>query len=82
VYQAMAYQISKEIGAMATVLDGGPEKILLTGGLAASELLTRWIRERVGFLAPVEIHREIGEMRALAMGALRVLSGEDRAKEY
>jgi butyrate kinase len=82
VFQAMAYQIAKEVGAMATVLHGGPERILITGGLACSSLLTGWIQERVGFLAPVEVWPEVGEMEALARGALRVLNGEDEAKEY
>jgi len=82
VYEAMAYQIAKEIGAMATVLPGGPEKILLTGGLAASRMLTEWIGNRVSFLAPVEVCPEVEEMKALAMGALRVLTGRENAKEY
>ena len=82
VYEAMAYQIAKEIGAMTTVLKGDVERILLTGGLASSELLMGWIRERVGFLAPVEIWPTVEEMKALALGALRVLRGEAQAKEY
>ncbi len=82
VYQAMAYQISKEIGAMATVLKGEVERILITGGLASSELLTGWIRERVAFLAPVEVCPEIEEMNALAAGVLRALRGEVQVKEY
>ena len=82
VYQAMAYQIAKEIGGMATVLRGEVDKILLTGGLAASDPLAGWIRERVAFLAPVEVWPEVEEMKALALGALRVLRGEDEAKEY
>jgi butyrate kinase len=82
VYEAMAYQIAKEIGAMATVLKGEVERVLLTGGLASSTLLTGWIRERVSFLAPVEVVPEVGEMRALALGALRVLRGEEEEKEY
>lgn len=82
VYEAMAYQIAKEIGAMATVLKGDVERILLTGGLAKSSLLVQWIRERVAFLAPVEVWSEVEEMRALALGALRVLRGEEPAKEY
>lgn len=82
VYRAMAYQISKEIGAMATVLNGEFLKILLTGGLAASSLLTGWIRAQVGFLGPVEVWPEVGEMRALARGGLRILRGEEVAKEY
>jgi len=82
VYEAMAYQIAKEIGAMATVLRGEIDRILLTGGLAASLLLTRWIRERVAFLAPVTVWPEVKEMDALALAALRVLRGEEEAKEY
>ncbi len=82
VYRAMAYQIAKEIGAMATVLKGDVQKILLTGGLAASSILTGWIQERVAFLAPVEFWPEVEEMRALALGGLRVLRGEEEPKEY
>lgn len=82
VYEAMAYQIAKEIGAMATVLKGGVERILLTGGLSSSEILTGWIRERVSFLAPVQVYPEVEEMKALALGALRVLRGQDPGKEY
>jgi butyrate kinase len=82
VFEAMAYQIAKEIGAMATVLKGEAERILLTGGLASSDLLTAWIRHSVGFLAPVEVWPEVEEMKALALGALRVLLGEIQAKEY
>jgi len=82
VYGAMAYQIAKEIGAMATVLKGEVEMILLTGGLASSTLLMDWVRERVVFLAPVEVWPEVAEMRALALGGLRVLRGQEDAKEY
>ena len=82
VYEAMAYQIAKEIGAMATVFSGRVERILLTGGLAASDLLTGWIRERVSFLASVEVWPEVEEMKALALGAHRVLKGEIQPKEY
>ena len=81
-YRAMAYQIAKEIGAMATVLEGGLQKILLTGGLASSELFTGWIKVRVDFLGPVEVWPEVEEMRALALGGLRALSGDEEVKEY
>lgn len=82
VFEAMAYQISKEIGAMSTVLEGRVDAILLTGGLSSSDLLMGWVKRRVGFLAPVEILPEVEEMRALAQGGLRVLRGEERAKLY
>lgn len=82
VYEAMAYQIAKEIGAMATVLRGDVQKILLTGGLTGSDLLVKWIAERVVSIAPVEVCPVVGEMEALALGAIQVLNGETQMKEY
>ncbi len=82
VYEAMAYQIAKEIGAMATVLRGDVQKILLTGGLTGSDLLVKWISERVDSIAPVEVCPVVEEMEALALGAIRVLNGETQLKEY
>ena len=82
VYQAMAYQISKEIGAMATVLCGNIDAIVLTGGIARSTMITAWIEERVRFIAPVKVYQGEDEMRSLAQGAFRVLRGEEQAKEY
>ena len=82
VYEAMAYQIAKEIGGMATVLKGDVDAVVLTGGVARSEMLVGWIRERVAFIAPVLVYPGEDEMLALAQGALRVLRGEEAAKEY
>ena len=82
VYQAMAYQIAKEIGAMATVLKGKVDAVVLTGGLAYSKMLLGWIRERVSWIGPVLIYPGEDEMLALAQGALRVLQGEEEAKVY
>lgn len=82
IYQAMAYQIAKEIGATATVLNGKIDAIVLTGGLAGSIMLTEWIRERVGFIARILVYPGEDEMRSLALGALRVLQGKEKALEY
>jgi butyrate kinase len=82
VYEAMAYQIAKEIGAMATVLEGVVDAIAVTGGVAHSEVLLKWIRERVGWIAPILVYAGENEMLALAQGALRVLRGEERALVY
>jgi len=82
VYEAMAYQIAKEIGAMATVVKGDVRAIVLTGGLAKSKMLTDWIKERVEFIAEVMILPGEFEMEAMAKGALRVLKGEEQAKNY
>jgi len=82
IYRAMAYQISKEIGAMSAVLKGRVDVIVLTGGLSHSRLLTEWVREMVEFIAPVKVFPGEDEMQALADGGLRFLRGEERAKEY
>jgi butyrate kinase len=78
----MAYQIAKEIGAMATVLRGEVDAVILTGGLAHSEMLLTWIIERVAWIGPVLVYPGEDEMLALAQGALRVLRGEEQAKAY
>jgi len=82
IYEAMAYQIAKEIGLMATVLKGEVDAIVLTGGLAYSEMLVGWIRERVAWIAPLLVYPGEDEMLAMAQGALRVLRGEELAREY
>jgi len=82
VFEAMAYQIAKEIGAMATVLSGKVDAIVLTGGLANSDMLVNWIKERVNWIAPVLLYPGEDEMLAMAQGALRVLRGEEEARVY
>lgn len=82
IYQAMAYQIAKEIGSMAAVLKGQTDAIVITGGLAHSEMLLGWIRESVSWIAPILVYAGEDEMLALAQGALRVLRGEEQALDY
>lgn len=82
VFRAMAYQIAKEIGAMATVLAGQVQAIVLTGGAAQSKLLTDWISKSVSFIAPVILFPGEFEMEAMAHGALRVLRQEEEALKY
>lgn len=82
IYEAMAYQIAKEIGLMATVLKGDVDAIVLTGGLARSDMLVDWIVQRVEWIAPVMIYPGEDEMLAMAQGALRVLRDEEKARDY
>ena len=82
IYEAMAYQIAKEIGSLGPVLNGHIDAIVLTGGLAYDTLLTDWIKTRTEWMAPVLIFPGEDEMEALAYGALRVLRHEEQAKEY
>ncbi len=82
VIKAMAYQISKEIGAMAATLKGEVDSIIITGGMANSPLLVDLIREHVEFIAPIILLPGEDEMTALAQGALRVLEGDEEALAY
>jgi len=82
VYKAMAYQISKEIGACSTVVSGNLDAILITGGLARSEMLVEWIKEKVSFIAPVHVFPGEDEMQALAEGVYYANIGEIEIKEY
>ena len=82
IYRAMAYQIAKDIGAMRIALQGTADGIILTGGLARSDMLTGWVRQWVEDLAPVFVYPGEDEMAALAEGGLRVYSGEETVSSY
>jgi butyrate kinase len=82
IQEAMAYQISKEIGAMAAVLGGEVHAIIITGGIAHNPDMTGYIKEHVGFIAPVFIYPGEDEMRALAMNGARLLNGKVTPREY
>jgi butyrate kinase len=82
VFDAMAYQIAKEIGAMATVLHGRMDALLITGGMAHSQRLLAAVQAAAGWIAPVTVYPGEDELQALAEGVLRVLSGEELAREY
>jgi len=82
IYKAMAYQVSKDVGAMATVLSGDIDAIVLTGGIAYDEVFCKWIEERVGFIAKVIIYPGEDEMKALAEGVYYAIKGEIEIREY
>jgi butyrate kinase len=83
IVSAMAYQIAKEIGASAAVLRGEVDAIVFTGGMANSDYLVNLVKERVGFVTPnIFVYPGEHEMEALAMGAMRVLNGEEEPRQY
>lgn len=82
VYDAMAYQVAKETGAMGAVLSFQIDGILITGGIAHDKYFVNQITSYIHRLAPVHIYPGEDEMLALAMNGLRVLSGETKAKVY
>lgn len=82
IYDAFIYQVSKEIGSMATVLEGKVDRIILTGGLAYSDKVVNDIKKRTGWISEIKVYPGEDELLALAQGALRVLNGEEQAKQY
>jgi len=82
IQKAMAYQIAKEIGAMAVVLDSDIDSILITGGMAYDKAFVNLIKEKVNKISSVDVYPGEDEMRALAMNGLMLLNGEITATEY
>lgn len=82
VMDAFHYQLEKEIGAMAVVLGGKVDQIILTGGIAYNALTQEHMKNAVEWIAPVTIYPGEDELLALAQGAIRVMSGEEEAMVY
>ncbi|MFD2925908.1 butyrate kinase [Halobacillus naozhouensis] len=82
VYDAMAYQIAKEIGSMSVVLEGKVDAIALTGGLAYGKAFISEISKRIDWIADVLVYPGENELEALNEGTLRVLQNEEIPKQY
>lgn len=82
VWSAMIYQIAKSIGAMAVVLEGHVDAILLTGGLMRFDDIEEGIRKRCGWIAPVYVYKGEVEQEAMCTEVLKVLRGEKEASVY
>lgn len=82
VLDAFVYQIAKDIGAQATVLEGKVDQIILTGGIAFSDYVVPELKRRAGFITDFTVYPGEDELLALAQGALRVMNKEELAKVY
>ena len=82
VWNAMVYQICKQIGAMSAVLKGEVDGIVLTGGLLRFDDIREQIEERCGWIAPISVYAGEYEQEALALGALNVLTGKTEPMQY
>jgi len=80
VYEAMIYQVGKETGAMAAVLEGRVDAVLVTGGMAHSERLVGRLRKYIEWIAPITVYAGEDELQSIAEGVFRVLDGEEQAK--
>ncbi|MDX6019051.1 butyrate kinase [Scandinavium sp. V105_16] len=83
VMESMAYQVAKEIGACAVVLNGDVDAVILTGSIARSHLLTGWISQRIRFISSeIVLYPGEEEMDALVVGVLDGLSGRRPILNY
>lgn len=82
VKEAFLYQVAKDIGSMACVLEGKVDQIIVTGGIAYGEDVIANLKEKVGWIAPFTVYPGEDELLALAQGALRVMNGEEKAMVY
>ena len=72
-FEAMAYQLAKDMGAMHSVLSGKTEAVVLTGGMANSKKLVERIAHYAGYIAPFVLFPGEFEMEAMAKNALLAL---------
>lgn len=82
IFEAMAYQISKEIAALGAVFGGVVDGVVITGGLANSPLMVSLITDRIGYLGRLFVYPGEDELEALRDGVLRVIEGSESPQEY
>ncbi len=82
VREAFIYNIAKNVGAMATVLNGKVDRIIVTGGIAYNAELVDELKEKCGWIAPFTVYPGEDELLALAQGGLRVMTGAEKAAVY
>ncbi len=82
VKEAFLYQVAKDIGSMACVLEGRVDQIIVTGGIAYGEDVVANLKEKAGWRAPFTVYPGEDELLALAQGGLRVMNGEEEAMIY
>jgi len=82
VVEAMVYQIAKAIGSMCVAAGPDTEAIILTGSLARADCIARSLKKRLAHLLPVLVLKDSSELEAMALGACRVLSGQEEPRRY
>ncbi len=80
--EAFIYQVCKDIGSMACVLEGKVDQIIVTGGIAYGAEVVEAMKKMAGWIAPFTVYPGEDELLALAQGGIRVLTGEEEAKKY
>ncbi len=81
-FDAFIFQMTKDMGSMACVLNGKVDQIIVTGGIAYSDVVIKALKEKTEWIAPFTVYPGEDELLALVQGGLRVLNGEESAMEY
>lgn len=79
---AFIFQVSKDMGSMACVLNGKVDQIVVTGGIAYDKGVVAGLKERCEWIAPFTVYPGEDELLALVQGGLRVVNGEEEAMTY
>lgn len=82
IIEGCSYQTAKEIGAMAAVLKGEVDAIILTGGLAYDKPHVSRITAMVSKIAPIFVYPGEDELKALAFNGYLAVTGRVRVREY
>lgn len=82
IFSGMIYQIAKEIGGLAAALDGDVDGIVITGGIARSEQVTKRLSTKIRFIAPVFVEPGEHELEALIDAARRVIEKGEAVRDY
>jgi len=82
IIEAFLFQVTKDIGSMACVLEGKIDQIIVTGGIAYSSVIIEGLKKRAEWIAPFTVYPGEDELLALTQGALRVMNGEESVKKY
>ncbi|MBO5146159.1 MAG: butyrate kinase [Lachnospiraceae bacterium] len=79
---AFIFQVTKDIGSMACVLNGKVDQIIVTGGIAYDKAVVAALKEKAEWIAPFTVYPGEDELLALVQGGLRVINGEEEAMVY
>ena len=82
IMKAMAYQISKEIGALYFANNCKCDQVILTGGIAYNKKFMDMIKKHINKTIPVTIYPGEDELLALATAGYRVMNKKEKAKTY
>ena len=82
IFEAMAYQTAKQIGAFAAVLEGKVDGIVLTGGVSHDQYFVDYVKKLTSWIAPIQIYAGDFEMEGAAAGAVRALDGVEKVMTY